>query len=267
MLRSIYGRNEIGIKSFGLISIQIEYSKKENLMNSGFNSQHDPFASSTHMQFVAQASADTRMNFIRKTYALFLAGVLMAVAMGALCLNVAPVANIAITILRNPILAIALILGGSIGAQAVSRVEGLNYLALFGFTGLMGLIFAPIVAMYAPSVVGQAAFLSIVIFGGLTAYSLTTRKDFSYLGGMLFVGIWAIVIAGIANVFWFKNSGMEYWLAWGTLFISSGFVLYKTSNMLHVYGERDYCAAALGLFISFFNIFMSLLRILGGSRR
>lgn len=236
-------------------------------MNDGFNPQRDAFSNSTHTQFVAQASAETRMNFIRKTYVLFLAGIVMAVAMGAVCLSVPAVGNIAISILRTPILAILLIVGGSIAAQAASRVEGLNYVALFGFTGLMGLIFAPIVATYAPAVIGQAAFLSVVIFGGLTAYALTTRKDFSFLGGMLFVGIWAIVIAGIANIFWFKNSGFEYWLAWGMLFISSGFVLYQTSNITRTYGERDYCAAALGLFISFLNIFMSLLRILGGNRR
>ncbi len=66
---------------------------------------------------------------------------------------------------------------------------------------------------------------------------------------------------------WFKSSGFSYWLAWGTLFFSSGYVLYQTSNIIHEYRENEYCAAALGLFISFFNIFMSLLRILGGNSR
>jgi FtsH-binding integral membrane protein len=120
--------------------------------------------------------------------------------------------------------------------------------------------------MYAPAVVGQAAFLTIMIFGGMTAYAFISGKNFSFMGGFLFVGIWAVILAGVGNMFFFKNVDLSYWLAWGMLLVSSGFVLYQTSNIIHEYGPRDYCAAALGLFISFFNIFTSLLHILGGNR-
>lgn len=235
-------------------------------MNSDFNPQRDSFSNTT-LASVANASADVRANFIRKTYVLFFAGILTAIVAGTLCLQSASVYSAAISVWRMPILAIGLVLGGSIAAQAVARSEGINYVALFGFTGLIGFLFAPIVASYAPTVVGQAGFLSIMIFGGMTAYAFVSGKNFSFMGGFLFVGIWAVILAGVGNLFFFKSVNMSYWLAWGSLLISSGFVLYQTSNMIHEYGERDYCAAALGLFISFFNIFMSLLRILGGNRR
>jgi FtsH-binding integral membrane protein len=215
---------------------------------------------------VSQASAEVQIGFIRKTYLLFMAGILSAVVGGVMCLNVEPVLRFALAILRNPLIAILVIVGGSFAAQALAYMPGVNYAALFGFTALIGIVFTPIIAMYAPEVVGQAAFLTLIVFGSLTAYTFVTRKDFSFMGGILFVGILTVILAGAANIFFFKSSGMSYWLAWAMLFVSSGFVLYQTSNIIHHNTERDTVAAALGLFISFFNIFMSLLRILGGNR-
>jgi FtsH-binding integral membrane protein len=215
---------------------------------------------------VAQSSAEVRLNFIRKTYLLFLAGILTAVVGGVMCLNVAPVAAFAGIVLSNVWLALLVIVGGSIAAQAVARTPGLNYVALFGFTALIGIVFTPIIVRYAPAVVGQAAFLTLIVFGSLTAYTFITRQDFSFMGGILFVGIVTVVLASAANLLFFKSWNASYWIAWAMLFVSSGFVLYQTSNIIHHYTERDTVAAALGLFISFFNIFMSLLRILGGNR-
>lgn len=237
-------------------------------MNSGYDRQtENPFAQSTlGATSVAMSPADVQLNFIRKTYVLFMAGILTAIIGGVACLNIAPVAMFALTILKNPLLVILVIVGGSIGAQAVARVEGLNYFALFGFTALIGIVVAPIIAIYAPKVVGQAAFLTTIVFGSLTSYVFVTRKDFSFMGGIVFVGMLTVVLAGAANLLFFKSWNASYWIAWAALFFSSGYVLYQTSNILHHYTARDSVAAALGLFISFFNIFMSILRILGGRR-
>lgn len=235
-------------------------------MNPQYQPQNDPFNSSTMETSVSQSPVEVRMNFIRKTYALFMAGILMCVLAGTACLSVPALTGVAISLWKTPLLAILLVYGAVFAASAVSEVEGLNYAALFGFTGLIGFMFAPIVAMYAPAVVGQAAFLTILIFGSLTAYVFVTKKDFSFLGGMLFVGLIALILGGLANVFIFRNSGASYWMAWVTLFLFSGYVLYDTSNIMNRYSERSYCSAALALFLDFFNIFMALLRILGGRR-
>jgi FtsH-binding integral membrane protein len=242
-------------------------------MNSGYNPpprSNDPWGASTYGQplTVAESPAEVQLNFIRKTYVLFMAGILSSIVAGVICLQT-PLLSVALGILQMPLLAFGLILGGSIGAQALARKEGINYVALFAFTSFLGFIMAPVLAMTemrSPGILGQTAFLSTLVFGALTAYAFISRKDFNFLGGIVFVGMIAMIGAGLANMLWFKSSGFGYWMAWGTLLFSSGFVLYQTSRMIHDYDPREYCAAALGLFISFFNIFMSILRILGGNR-
>lgn len=239
-------------------------------MNENYNQQQGIYDSPQYRASVAQASPEVRLGFIRKTYLLFMAGILAAIVAGAITLSVPSVYNLAVSLISNWLIAFALIIGGSFAAQAVSEKEGLNYAALFGFTSLLGFMFAPIVGAYeqsAPGIVGQAAFLTITIFGSLTAYVFVTRKDFSFLGGLLFVGLLAIIIGGLANVFFFKSSGASYWMAWVTAFLFSGYVLYDTSNIIRRYDEKAYCSAALALFLDFFNLFMAILRILSGSRR
>jgi modulator of FtsH protease len=241
-------------------------------MNSGWNTQPDqPYGQSSMRSLsVAESSAEVRLGFIRQTYVLFMAGILTAIVAGFLCLTVPSLTQAAVGILRSPILAFGIIIGASIGCQVLANREGgVAYAGLFGFTSLIGFMFAPILAMYegsAPGIVGQAAFLSTLVFGSLTAYAFVSRKDFSFLGGALFVVMLAVIGGALANMLWFKSSGFGYWLAWGSLLMSSGFVLYQTSNIIHEFTPRQAAGAALGLFVSFFNIFMSLLRILSGNR-
>ena len=232
-------------------------------MNPGYNDRSEgPFTSTTLTTTVAQSSAEARLDFIRKTYVLFMAGILMAIVGGCISLST-PLAGFVLSTL--PWSALSLILFVII-ASALSHTPGLNYVALFGFTTITGIIFAPLIALYDPTVVGQAAFLTVIVFGSLTAYAFISRRDFSYLGGILFVGLIALVIGGLANIFFFKSSGASYWMAWVTVFLFSGFVLYDTSQIIHRYNLNGYCAAALDLFLDFFNLFLAILRILGGNR-
>lgn len=240
-----------------------------NFPNQQGQGGENPFAYSSQSLTVADSPVEVRMEFIRKTYTLFLAGILCALVAGTICLNSAPVFSLAATILRTPILAIALLFGLTLGAQAVSHIEGINYAALFGFTAFIGFLFAPILRMYeisAPGIVMQAAVLTVITFSALTAYVFVTKKDFSFMGGMLFVGMILLVLGGLANVFFFRNAGVSYYMAWVTLFLFSGYVLYDTSQIIHKYDSRGYVSAALSLFLDFFNMFMAILRILGGRR-
>ncbi len=239
----------------------------QNPFQNNQGNQPNAFNTSTGWT-VAQSSAEVQMAFIQKTYVLFLAGILSAIVMGGITLNT-PLYNVSVGILSSTWLAVILMFGGVWIAGAVSRTEGLNYIALFSFTGLIGFLFAPLLSMYEgafPGIVAQAAFLSVLVFGALTAYVFVSKKDFSFMGGFLFVGVIALVIGGLANAFFFKSSGAGYWMAWISLFLFSGFVLYDTSQIIHRYDAKGYCAAALDLFLDFFNIFMAILRILAGSR-
>ena len=233
-------------------------------MNSpyGNNSQPNAFDSSTHLKMAADASTEARMDFVRLTYVLFLAGIVTSIFGGILCLN-SPIQNVVIGLFPWSILAL---LPLSIGAGVLSHSpnKSVSYAALFGFTLIMGLLIAPVVAAYAPAIVQQAAALTVLIFSVLTAYVFITRKDFSFMGGILVVGFVSLIGAGLLNLFLFKNSDFSYWISWGVLMFSAGFVLYDTSNILERYPLDRPAGAALGLFISFYNIFMSLLRILGG---
>lgn len=245
-------------------------------MNSGYNPQNqgynqggygtpdNPWGNASQ-NTVANASPEVRANFIRSTYLLFMSGILCSIVAGWLTLSSPVLLSLSYGLLRSSIVAFVVILGASIGAQAIARTPGLNFVGLYGFSGLMGFVLAPVLRFYEPALVGQAAFLSVLVFGALTAYALVSKSNFSFLGGMLFVGMIALIGAAAANLIFFKSSGFGYWLAWGSLFLSSGFVLYQTSNIVHEYQPRENVAAALGLFISFLNIFTSLLRILGGN--
>ncbi len=232
--------------------------------------ESNPFSYSSQPLTVADSPVEVRMEFIRKTYSLFLAGILCALVAGTICLNSYPLFSAAVGILRVPLMAIVLLFGLSMGAQAVSRIEGLNYAALFGFTAFIGFLFAPILRFYeqgAPGIVMQAAALTTITFSALTAYAFITKKDFSFLGGMLFVGVILLVLGGLANVFFFKSVGASYYMAWITVFLFAGYVLFDTSRIIHRYDSKGYCSAALALFLDFFNMFMAILRILSGNRR
>jgi hypothetical protein len=158
---------------------------------------------------------------------------------GVLCLNVEPVLRLSLAILNSPIIAILVIVGGSFAAQALAYTPGVNYAALFGFTALIGIVFTPIIALYAPQVVGQAAFLTLIVFGSLTAYTFVTRKDFSFMGGFLFVGILTIILAGAANLFFFKSRGSATgWRGQCSSFPAASCCI-RPPNIIHHNTERD----------------------------
>jgi modulator of FtsH protease len=137
---------------------------------------------------------------------------------------------------------------------------------VFLITGLLGFGLGPILSMYAslPNG-GNIITLSLagtgVIFMGLSAYALATRKDFSFLGGFLMVGFLLVLLAAVANIF-LAIPAMSLAISAVVIMIMSGFILYDTSRIIHG-GETNYVLATIGLYMTIFNIFISLLQILG----
>lgn len=135
---------------------------------------------------------------------------------------------------------------------------------LFGITGLLGLGLAPMLNYYLavnPSIVSTALGGTGVIFLGLSGYALTTRKDFSFMGGFLMVGLMVAIVAAIANIF-LQMPVLHLIISAVIMVIMSGFILWETSSIIHG-GQTNYIMAAASLFISILNIFQSLLHILG----
>ncbi|NNK33515.1 MAG: Bax inhibitor-1/YccA family protein [Xanthomonadales bacterium] len=137
-------------------------------------------------------------------------------------------------------------------------------LVLFAMTGLLGFGLGPMLNFYMsvnPSIVMLAMGGTGVIFLGLSAYALATQKDFSFLGGFIFVGLLVAIGAMLLNLF-LAIPVLALAISAAVIMIMSGFILFQTSAMIHG-GETNYISATAGLFISILNIFTSLLQILG----
>ncbi len=214
----------------------------------------------------AQASISERMSFIRKVYSVFFVGILFAVAGVGLGFIFPP---LMVAIAAHPFITLILMFGGVLGAQAVRHVPGVNLIVFFGFTTLMGAVISPLLYMLSQSNPGsilQAGILTIGIFGGLTAYAFISKRDFSFLRGMVFTGLIVIILAGVLNIF-IASSALSFAVAAAALLLFSGFVLYDTSNIIRRYPTNEYIAGAMDLFLDAFNIFLALLRILNSGRR
>ena len=137
---------------------------------------------------------------------------------------------------------------------------------VFLFTGLLGGSLGPLLSAYmsfpgGPSLIMQALGGTAVVFLGLSAYALTTKKDFSFLGGFLVVGLLTAIVAIIANLF-LGIPALSLAINAVIIFIMSGFILYDTSRIVNG-GETNYVLATVGLYLSIYNIFVSLLQLLG----
>jgi modulator of FtsH protease len=135
---------------------------------------------------------------------------------------------------------------------------------LFALTGLLGFGLGPMPNYYMsvnPGIIMLALGGTGVIFLGLSAYALTTQKDFSFLGGFIFVGLLVAIGAMLLNLF-LGIPVLALAISAAVIMIMSGFILFQTSAMIHG-GETNYISATAGLFISILNIFTSLLHILG----
>lgn len=180
----------------------------------------------------------------------------------------AVVAGVAVA-LKLPHPGILLTLVGYFGLLfAVHKLKdsGLGILAVFGLTGFMGYTLGPIVSRYlglpnGGEVVMQALGATAVLFIGLSGYALTTRKDFSFMGGFLTVGVLVAFVAGLAAVF-FEIPALSLTVSAAFVLLMSGLILYETSNIIHG-GETNYVLATVTLFVSIFNLFTSLLQLLG----
>ncbi len=171
--------------------------------------------------------------------------------------------------LKLPHPGILLTLGGYFGLLfAVHKFQNSSggILAVFALTGFMGYTLGPIINRYlglpnGGEIVMQAMGTTAVIFIGLSGYALTTRKDFSFMGGFLSVGILLAFVAGLAAIF-FEIPALSLTVSAAFVLLMSGLILYETSHIIHG-GETNYVLATVTLFVSIFNLFTSLLQLFG----
>jgi modulator of FtsH protease len=137
---------------------------------------------------------------------------------------------------------------------------------VFGVTGLLGFGLGPLLNAYLNTANGSQIVMTAlggtgIIFLALSAYALTTKRDFSFMGGMLMVGMIVVVIAAIANIF-LAMPALSLTISAVVILLMSGFILYDTGRIVNG-GETNYILATVSLYLSIYNIFVSLLQLLG----
>lgn len=234
---------------------------------------------------LAQASSETRISFLQKVYGLFFAGVLSAAggAMTALYAGNPVVLGKGVAVpplvafvMQHGIISIIIYFAAFFGLQAVRHKPRVNVLALLGFTFLSGLFIAPALfvatlmakmgATLSANPVRDAFLLASAGFGGLTAYALTTKKDFSFLGGMLWMGLLVLLGAMLIGIF-VGSQVFHLAIASVGVLLFGAYVLYDTSRLLHSDEPITPIDAAISLYLDFLNIFLFLLQILSSGRR
>lgn len=216
-----------------------------------------PAVVGTNPWATAQRSAEvTRV--LRNAYALL--GMTLLFSAGVAALGVAQ---------QWPAPGLLLSLGGSFGllflVHAV-RNSGWALPAVFAFTGFMGYSIAPTIARTLSSAGGaQVVALALATTGlatlALSAWALKSRRDFSAWSGMLFAGLIVALVAGLAAVF-LQIPALALAVSAMVALLAAGMILVETSRIVHG-GETNYVLAAVGLYVSIFNLFSSLLTLLG----
>ncbi|WP_455231212.1 Bax inhibitor-1/YccA family protein [Geopseudomonas aromaticivorans] len=146
------------------------------------------------------------------------------------------------------------------------RDSGWGLLSTFALTGFMGYTLGPILNRYlgmsnGADLIVSAFTMTAIVFGGLSAYVLTTRKNMSFLSGFITVGFFVLLGATLA-AWLFEISGLQLAISAGFVLFSSAAILWQTSEIIHG-GERNYIMATISLYVSIYNLFLSLLQILG----
>ena len=146
------------------------------------------------------------------------------------------------------------------------RNSGWALPAVFALTGFMGYSLGPVLARTltlpgGAQTIVMALATTGAIFLALSAWVLSTRRDFSWMGGMLFAGMVVAILAGLAAVF-FEIPALGLAVSAMVALLSAGLILYETSNIVNG-GETNYVMATVGLFVSLFNLFTSLLSLFG----
>jgi len=216
---------------------------------------------------VSEVSIETRASFISKTYGHVAGAILLFILIEVWLFKTGRVVPLSQFILSfNWLLVIgALMLVGWGASHVAHKLESkpLQYLALVGFVTAQAIIFAPLLLIASsmkPGIIDDAATITGLGVFGLTATAFITRKDFSFLRGVLvWGGILALVAIAGGVLFGFQ---LGTWFSVAMIGFAGAAVLYDTSNIIHHYPEDRYVAAALELFSSIVLMFWYVLRLL-----
>jgi modulator of FtsH protease len=196
---------------------------------------------------------------LKNTYMLLSATLAFSavMAMVSMMLAVPPMASV-ISVIG------AMVLGIFVLPRTANSSKGVG--VIFLITGMMGFGLGSMLSMYlalpnGPQIIATAFGGTGIIFLSLSGYALTSKRDFSFMGGFLFAGLMVLLLAMLANLF-MEMPALSLAISAGVILVMSGFILFDTSRIVRG-GETNYIMATYGLYISIFSIFIHLLNILG----
>ena len=204
-------------------------------------------------------NADVANKVLKNTYILLSATLAFSAVMALVSMSLAvpPIAYI-ISVIASMVLGIFVL------PRTANSSSGIG--VIFLVTGLLGFGLGAILSQYlalpkGPQIIATAMGGTGIIVLGLSAYAMTSKRDFSFMGGFLFAGMMVLVIAMLANIF-LEMPALAMAVSGGIILVMSGFILFDTSRIING-GETNYIMATYGLYLSIFNIFISLLQLLG----
>lgn len=222
---------------------------------------------------VAAQPVDVRAAFIRQTYGHLAGAIVVFALLEAALMSIPGIEGTVFNILATSPYSWLIVLGGFMGVSWLANKwansdtsKGVQYLGLGVYVVAESIIFLPLLLMAKwqvgdTSLIMKAGGVTMLLFLGLTVIAFTTKKDFSFLGGMLkIVGMIALGIIVVA-VIWPGAITLGLWFSVAMVIFAAGTILYSTSNIIHHYQTNQYVAASLGLFASVALLFWYVLRI------
>ena len=227
-----------------------------------------------YAQIVSDASPEERASFIRRTYTHLAGAILAFIALEWLLFQIG-VPKVMVNLLAQSRYSWLIVMGAFMAiswlAEWFANSEtsaGIQYLGLGIYVIAEALIFVPLLFIISefshPDVIPMAAIITILLFAGITFTAFSTRKDFSFLGGILKVGSFVALGIIVASILFGFNLGLLF--ASIMVLFAGGVILYTTSNIIHRYNTNQHVAAALSLFAAIALMFWYLLRILNRAR-
>lgn len=219
---------------------------------------------SFHPGTIVRTGAE-RATLVRRTYSLVFVSVLVTVASAMFALSQPALLN---AVAAHPWITMFATFAPLLLAMRARDSFPANIGLVFLFAFAEGVFLSPLLYFYGqnrPGLITQAAMLTIGAFGILTAYAFASRRDFSAWGSFFAVGLW-VVIGGTVLNFFFHNPAADLALASITVLVFSGLLVFDTWRIRNVYGPDDYVAASVQIYLDLLNLFLAILRILGGRR-
>ena len=206
-----------------------------------------------------------RATLVRRTYTLVFVSVLVTMLGAAFGLSQPRIMQ---AVAAHPFLMFFVMMAPLFLAMRARTAFPANIGLTLLFTFIEGIWISPILYYYgrtAPGIIPQAALLTGSTFAVLTAYAWISRRDFSAWGSFLTVGLWVLIGTSLLNMF-VRNEAASLWIASIGVLLFSGLLIFDTWRLKNVYGPEDYVVAAVQIYLDLLNMFLFILRLLGGRR-